>query len=360
MTADESRTSNALGVPIPIWIINQLEKRSKELSVNTEGKNTQQLNENLLFRANSSAWTRMVSSIDLISPVFFSGDPISGEFTIEASINKAFDYFQKMGLDIQNASDLAKLFILQGGVSKYTSTPSSFSYSLRNGFKESYNATGTTNEIREYGYRPMPGITSVRVQTQGKLGSIRSADIQLKVWDKDQLDIIDALYFKLGYTMLLEWGHTNYYEAESGELKSSEDYAINPFEQGITKEDIFNKIANNVRDSEGNYDAMLGMVTNFNFTYNQEGGYDCTIKLISLGALISNMKMNNPRVLPELQNSVIKKFINRLIELRKQEILNESNTANATDEDPSQLKYYPACLRKKINPTKVYSAANKE
>ena len=43
----------------------------------------------------------------------------------------------------------------------------------------------------------MPGITNVNIETQGKLGSVRAATINFKCWDKDQLDVMDALYFKL-------------------------------------------------------------------------------------------------------------------------------------------------------------------
>ena len=345
MAIEESRTSNALGVPLPQWIINQLDRRSAELSVKNKKTNIE-ITENILFRGNRTAWTRLVSSINLIDPYIVQLDPSTFELTyIQLAINKAKQYFQDRGINITSENDLAKLFVLQGGVSKYSSTNNSFSYTLRNGFSESYNLTGTNSEIQNYGYRPMPGITSVRVQTQGKLGSIRSAEVQLKVWDKDQLDIIDALYFKLGYTMLLEWGHTYYYKAESQELESSEEYNIDPFKPGLTKEDILNQISNNVRNSEGNYDAMLGIVTNFNFTYNQEGGYDCTLKLISLGALISNMKMNNPRILPELQDQVVKRLVNRLIEIDKQKQKEEQLRAQAESTNPSNPNAYPECVR---------------
>lgn len=341
----ESRTSNALGVRIPQWIIRQLNKRSEQLSVENQSSTTP--NENLLFRGNRSAWIRLVSSVDLIDPFKpstkvpkFIANYVSSQGIGQ---NKAKRYFQDLGIDIKNASDLAKKFVLQGGTAAYKNENGNFSYNLRDSFPDAYNVAGN-KEVENYGYRPMPGITSVRVQTQGKLGSIRAAEIQLKVWDKAQLDIIDALYFKLGYTMFLEWGHTNYYK-ENGEFASTESYSLDPFEAGLTKEDIYNKVSNSIRESEGNYDAMLGMVTNFNFTYNQEGGYDCTIKLISLGVLISNMKMNNPRVLPELQESVVKRLVNTLTELEKQRLAEEKAAIAAQNTDPANPNAYPDCVR---------------
>lgn len=346
---EQSRTSNALGVRIPQWIIKQLDKRSKQLSVEDQSSTTP--NENVLFRGNRSAWIRMVSSVDIIDPFTIQGIGSNSKY-VNLGQNKAKTYFQNLGIDIKNNSDLAKKFVLQGGVSIYANENNNFSYNLRQGFPDAYNVAGN-QEVENYGYKPMPGITSVRVQTQGKLGSIRAAEIQLKVWDKAQLDIIDALYFKLGYTMFLEWGHTNYYK-ENGEFGSTERYSLDPFQAGLTKEDIYNKVSNSIRESEGNYDAMLGMVTNFNFTYNQEGGYDCTIKLISLGVLISNMKMNNPRVLPELQESVIRRLVNTLTELEKQNLAKAKQAAEAeARSNPILDSSYPPCVRKFGEPTQL-------
>lgn len=352
------RTSNALGVPIPVWIIKQMEKRSSELKLENQSSNAQITN-NLLFRANKTAWVRLVSSVDLESTTI-SINETTGEITATKNTGN-IKHFDNIVGDIKSPSDLAKKFVLYGGVSKYkelTSNKRSFGYDLRGGLGESYNLTGKPSEIEKYGYKPMPGLTSVKIETQGKLGSVRAATIQFKVWNKQQLDIVDALYFKLGYSMFLEWGQTYYFKSSDNELRSSEDLSIDPFEERLTKEDIQNKIAYNVRISEGNYDAMLGMVTNFNFTYTQDGGYDCTLKLISLGVLLSNMKVNNPRVLPELQQQVVAQLYNRLIELRKQELERERLLREQESNDPNKQEYYPPCIRNKVKLTVIATTAN--
>lgn len=306
MPLDGGRVSNAMGVPINQWLINQLNERSKQMGIDKRDT------DNIIYQGNKTAWIRLVSSVDIIK-------------------YQDRSHFSDMGLLLSDKSDLAKKFVLQGGSSIYDNGK----YSQRAGLGEAYNVTGGWKETEKYGYRPMPGITSVKVTTQGKMGSIRSADIQIKVWDKDQLDIIDALFFKLGYTLFLEWGHTYYYESGGTKVKSSEEYSIDPFEEGLTKERIYNKISKNVIDSQGNYDAMLGMVTNFNFTYNQEGGYDCTIKLMALGVLASGIKMNNPKVMPNIQEATIKQLVQTLIkiyeeeEARKKALLDAQNKVDA-------------------------------
>ena len=102
-----------------------------------------------------------------------------------------------------------------------------WSFCLREGFgiNGAYGLGGT----EELGYRPMPGLTAVNIETTGRLGSLRLATINFKVWNMHQLNAVEALYFRLGYSMILEWGHTQYYKND-GTFAQSEIYGIpNPF-----------------------------------------------------------------------------------------------------------------------------------
>ena len=307
MAFDSNKISNILGSKIPQWLINQLDTRS------IQGAKDVRDNDNVLFIANKTAWIRLVSSIDIINP-------------------PDIEYFRRVvGDSIKNKEDLAKQFILFGGTSKYLRENS---YQQRAGLGKdgAYGILGT-DEIQQFGYKPMPGITSVTIDTQGKLGSLRAATISFKCWDKAQLDIIDALYFKLGFTMFLEWGQTFFYPQGSDRIQSTELYSIDPFKQNLTKEEIAIQISKNIRQSEGNYDALLGMVTNFNFTYNQDGGYDCTLKLMALGILGDAIKINNPKDLPNILSEEIRRYNNTLTEISNaQQLQDEINRKKAEEE----------------------------
>ena len=328
--SSNNKISNILGTRLPKWLIDQIGTRSNQL-----GRETRD-NDNILFVANRSAWVRLVSSIDINS----SSD---------------LNYFQReVGPSIQKPEDLAKQFVLFGGTSKYLRENS---YQQRAGIGKdgAYGILGE-NEIKQFGYRPMPGIQSVTIDTQGKLGSLRSATINFKCWDKAQLDIIDALYFKLGFTMFLEWGHTTFYPNNSNNIQSTETYSIDPFRQGLTKEQIALQITKSILQSDGNYDAMLGMVTNFNFSYNQEGGYDCTLKLMALGILGDSIKINNPTALPPLLPEEILQLSNTLTQLAAEEarkkLLEEQATAKKAQEEaeakqPSLLRELNIIVNKK-------------
>jgi alpha-acetolactate decarboxylase len=292
----DNKISNIIGAKLPQWVMNQLVTRSN--------KNTQDSrdNDNLLYVSNKTAWVRLVSSINIVD-------------------TQDLNYFKRIvGESISSESDLAKQFVLFGGTSKYLGQNS---YAQRSGLGKdgAYGILGN-EEIQKYGYRPMPGITSVNIETQGRLGSVRAATISFKCWDKSQLDIIDALYFKLGFTMFLEWGHTYFYpnpnnnkKLDPNKVQTTELYSIDPFEQGLNKEDILSRISQNSRDTDGNYDAMLGIVTNFNFTYSQDGGFDCTVRLMALGVLGDSIKINNPGVLPDILKEEIIKLNNTLFEI---------------------------------------------
>jgi len=297
MAGLSNKISNIIGTKIPIYIYNQLLVRSAKNRLETRDS------DNVRYLANKSAWIRLVSSVNIAK--------------------EDIAYFNRLGANISNQDDLAKNYVLFAGTSKYKGANNRNvpSYDIRSGIKNdgAYNLLNNT-EINDYGYRPMPGITSVNVETQGALGSVRSATINFKVWDKDQLDIMDALYFKLGFTMFLEWGNTFFYKGVDSitskqvdnTLHSTEDYSIDPFSDGLTKEDLNYKIGQNIIDTEGNYDAILGVVSNFNFSFNQEGGYDCTLKLMALGYLGDSIKINHSSILPNILEQEIKQVENIL------------------------------------------------
>lgn len=298
----DNKISNIIGVRIPVWLEDQLNIRSEQNSKSFRDNN------NLVFISNKNAWVRLVSSINLTAE----------------SDRMRFSTLE-VGTNVDSAADsLAKNFVLFGGTSTYLQQEvGGFFYNLRSGFGAggAYGTLGQA-EIENYGYRPMPGIISAKIETKGRLGSLREANISFKCWDKLQLDIIDALYFKLGYTMFLEWGNTYYYPSsqmglESPVLSSTEFYAIDPFKEGLTKEEILKQISKNSRDSEGNYDAMLGMVTNFNFSVNSEGSYDCQLRLMALGGLADSIKINNPSNLPDILKGQTEQYANSLEEIIK-------------------------------------------
>jgi hypothetical protein len=203
-------------------------------------------------------------------------------------------------IDIDNSDlkgmGLAKNNILFSGISKLSSqTVEGNSYTQleqREGFLPRNDNSSYT--YGSFGFSPMPGIISADIKTLTR-GSLKKATVKLIANNKQQFDIIDLLYMRLGYTVLLEWGNsiytTNGFDKEilRNTLIEEKFFESAGSDSYFTfLEDIENK-----RDKyEGNYDALLGKVSNFNWSFNTDGSYDIELTIISLGDVIESLKSN--------------------------------------------------------------------
>ena len=70
------------------------------------------------------------------------------------------------------------------------------------------------------GLRPMPGITSIDVKSKSAYGSLREVVINFQCWNIQQLEDLEVLYMRPGYTVLIEWGWYPYLN-NSGKLETT-------------------------------------------------------------------------------------------------------------------------------------------
>ena len=162
---------------------------------------------------------------------------------------------------------------------------------------------------RDFGLVAMPGIQSVDIKSES-MGSLRKANISLRVNDAEQLELIETLYLRLGYSMFLEWGNSSYFKNDGEYIKGvttepgliydflsqetptqqevdkvlltkmgddkDEDGLEDPlteeelaeFERQIDSIQVFSeKIEEERKRSCGNYDAMFGRVQNFSWEF---------------------------------------------------------------------------------------------
>jgi hypothetical protein len=201
-----------------------------------------------------------------------------------------------------NSSDaLSKKWVLEGGVP--------FGTELRSGVakKDGIYANDLANNDNErpFGYRPMPGITSISVSNKGAYGSLRQTVIRYQCWDRHQLDQLEKLYMRVGYTVLVEWGWSQYIDhpASAGginktpdpfqtSLKNFTDRPIDPF-ASWTEDGLYDAIDKNVSKYKGNYDAMIGYIQNFSWQLMPNGGFDCSTTLISRGEVLTEIKSSS-------------------------------------------------------------------
>ena len=173
----------------------------------------------------------------------------------------------------------------------------------RKGISESLNTWNTDSVYglggKKFGKQPMPGIISAEIKCVNR-GSIRSATIQLKAFNQFQFDLLELLYLRLGYTMLLEWGHINYIDRNSKKQTVGTTLTENLFfeNQDRDQNEVLEKIQAQRQDYEGNVDAFFGRVTNFSWKFAPDGTYDITLELYTLGDVVESLSINVPSSSP--------------------------------------------------------------
>jgi len=195
---------------------------------------------------------------------------------------------------------LARSNILQGG----TLLNFGLGYTLKAGVGNSVNNAYSNQTPSGTGYklgtRPMPGITSIEIKSKSAYGSLREVVVNFQCWDIIQLEELEKLYMRPGYTVLIEWGWMPYLD-NNGKIVTTPPKHYDIINKGATElstiaKDLYNKSLT----SGGNYDATFGYIKNYQWSARPDGGYDCQTTVISTGEIIESLKVNYVR--PDLLN----------------------------------------------------------
>lgn len=264
---------NIIGESFKPYVRNQISVRQTKLSKNFDR------NEDILkYITSKTSWVRLSSGVDVTPEIA--------------------NQVQTYDAGIVNSQNV----ILSGNLLAKAHVLKNFENSeLNSTFKRYYSSfEPKTNQ----GFVPLPGITSVDIKSLNR-GSLREATVQIICHDIIQFRVIEALYLRLKYSMLLEWGHSCWYDSNKltssneenifyGKLRSDmpDDFHIEFLEGKYNQEKILELIEQNRRDYCGNYDAFLGYVRNFTWSIRPDGGYDITLDLISMGDVIESLKLN--------------------------------------------------------------------
>ena len=121
--------------------------------------------------------------------------------------------------------------------------------------------------------------------------------------NRRQLEIMELLYMRPGYPILLEWGWTPYISNE-GKKEEYFPYLIEFFKQESKINDIQLKILDRKKSSGGNYDGFIGYCKNFDIKSREDGGYDCSTEIIAMGEVLEGLKGKRVWVAPSIGPSV--------------------------------------------------------
>lgn len=179
--------------------------------------------------------------------------------------------------------------VLSGGVLRQEMDPEK---PLRTYMKDGLNLVdekASSYSNTERGFRAMPGITNFRVSSKSTFGALKQIDIDIKVNTLEDLTIIDKLYFKPGFDVLVEYGANTYID-EDGEVQSRTRSVSKKFLKGEELLKVQEKSKEYKVKTGGNYEALFAKVTNFSWNYNMDGSYDCRLVLVSKGELMESLE----------------------------------------------------------------------
>jgi len=244
------KDSSIIGGALDKGVLEQLGKRTKIVEQKTN-RTTKQIS----YLNSKTGWVKLSSSVNVFN------------------------------LDNGYSSNLAKNNVLFGGV-----TPDRGNQKSGLPINNNPNSAYTRSKIS--GYRPMPGISNVTINSKNTFGTLREAKVEFSVWSVEELSTFEKLYMRPGYTVLLEWGNSMYVDNKgiiNSNIKTVSQFFSNKF---INKKKELQGAINQIKINSGyNYDGFYGYVKNFQWSYNIDGGYDCSCDIITHGELIESIKV---------------------------------------------------------------------
>ena len=207
--------SSILGKPFKSFVKKQIEVRQESL-----GKYSNISSKDLQFYTTKAPFLRLASSVNLTD--IDSSDSV---------LSKILKSSPNLTEEMLTGDALAKNFILQAGTINNTPFLKS---GLSNGspFDGAYGWGG----IEGRGYVPMPGITQADV-TYYNNGALSKTTINVRCYSKEQFQLLDALYLRPGYTLMLEFGHSQYLN-NNNELVSFDSFYTPPMSEFLGNESI--------------------------------------------------------------------------------------------------------------------------
>ncbi len=266
----------------------------------------------LTYLHGNTGWVRLMSCVDIlnIEKQLIPSGSNREIYNIPQVVDAIETTMRGLSTGPRGIQELAYKYMLFSGVqSKEQENPRAtldldeYNEGSQNNPNWGNNSYGLGSRVQ--GFKPMPGITSANIRDFNN-GALREATIKIKAFDIEQLQILELLYMRIGFSMFLEWGHTVY---PSG-VARNDAYIIKTVgvdndpslrsvifpptqETPLVFSEILEKIQQQRQAYEGNYDAFLGRITNFNWNYNQaDESYDIELKMVTMGSVIESLNMN--------------------------------------------------------------------
>jgi hypothetical protein len=252
------KKNGIIGGPLSNQVTSQLKQRRNILL-----KRNEREADDISYLTTNTGWCKVTSAVNVDENFNFKTPGVTGDFT----------------------SRLADRYQLFGGTYPFSNRTSGFSTF---GEERLFDYDSTYQESDTQGIVPMPGITSFQVTSQGTYGTLRAGSFNFTVHSTEEFDILEKLYLRPGFTVLMEWGHSSYISNDGEYTNSTTYYDIKKFLNKKNELELRKELLKLRLDNSFNYDFLYGFVKNFTWSFNGIG-YECQVDVISKGEVISSI-----------------------------------------------------------------------
>ena len=273
---------NIVGEEFEGYVFDQIGLRQEAQAKGFDGKRSPS---DLQYLSNTNSWVK------LASPVLIDSD--EGKNRLRKIIGNDTQTKQLLGLG------LAKNSVLFNGLTSFNGK----TYTQKAGIVKNVKNLWNTKPAYglggpDFGIVPFPYISDINIRCLER-GSIRKAQVSIRAFNKFQFEILELLYLRLGFTMMLEYGNNKYY------TRTKKGFKLNTTNTTIvertwfsdksrTQLSVLEEIEELRQEYQGNYDGFFGKVVNFDWTFEEDGSYSIILDLITLGDVIESLQINTP------------------------------------------------------------------
>lgn len=156
-----------------------------------------------------------------------------------------------------------------------------------------YDITGEAHRINSNFsvtlYHPPPGVVDMSTEFMGgDGGKFRTLSFNWVCHDKFQLEYMAPYFIMPGASVLVEWGWSNFRDTPTP--ISLFNTGESSFDGELLKlRNEIRPIIERVKKSNGRYDAFMGVLTNFDYKINDNGGFACTTELKTVSQYIQGL-----------------------------------------------------------------------
>ena len=220
-----------------------------------------------------TSFVRMTSGLDV--PIILMGGELTADKQIAAGYNDIYGP-RVWNMSTEEKTNYAKDMF--GNLSPNNKA----GYGNVENFTEAFLETGNQIQKSQNKFkRPIPGVKSIDVQFKGGVRALREATISWTCWSFDDINRLSPHFLSHGTTVMLEWGWV-YGNDGLSKLPTLID------SKNKIKRDTFTNYEEVVQEAEGDFDFMIGIVKNFEYTTRDDGAFDCQTIITSVGASILN------------------------------------------------------------------------